>query len=154
MCEAVGRDRSYGDDSRLSAWIYDLEKTTECSPSTRDLLPSGAVNSCKLRSTARLKNAVTDEMCKQYDWKRTVRPLELCDDADASECSQETTVTSKGAGRNLVRAAVPLLSAQSLSKHFETPDSDSVSTSEEKDSGLREWMGCMAPGVWLMMMLL
>ena len=32
-----------------------------------------------------------------------------------------------------------------MSKHFETPDSDSVSTSEEKNSGLREWMELMAP---------
>ncbi len=76
-----------------------------------------------------------------------MRPLKLCEDADALECSQETAVTSKGAGRNLGRAAVPLLSARSLSKHFETPDSDSVSTSEEKDSGLEGVDGVDSPCV-------
>lgn len=45
----------------------------------------------------------------------------MCDDADASECSQETSVTSKGAGRNLDGAAVPSLSARHWSKHLQPP---------------------------------
>ena len=82
-----------------------------------DSLPSQTVKvSCKRRSTARLKSAVADEMCKQYDLKRAVRPLSICDDVEALECSQRRRHLNGCRAQFGIEAAVPSLSAQTQVK--------------------------------------
>ena len=112
-----------------------------------DSLPSQTVKvSCKRRSTARLKSAVADEMCKQYDLKRAVRPLSICDDVEALECSQRRRHLNGCRAQFGMILQYLRYRHRHRSNHLRNLEPDSVSTSEERRGGLREGPGMMGPG--------